>query len=259
MNYQKITSINNKVIVETKKLKNKKYRDLSKQFIVEGYTLVCDLIEKEIQFEKVFTTNAFIEKNNIAEIINSVKNVYIVSNKIIDSLSLLNSSTGIIGVAKKIDYEKSFHGKTLLIDEIQDPGNFGTIIRTADAAGFEAIYCSKNTVDLYNPKVLRATMGSFANINIYEHKNLLEVIEDLKKRNYLIIGTSLKGKINYLDSVVDNEIAVIVGNEGAGISSEIEEKCDLLGKIPIFGQAESLNVSVATGIILYEISKKLSV
>jgi TrmH family RNA methyltransferase len=259
MNYQKITSLNNKVIVETKKLKNKKYRDLSNQFIVEGYTLVCDLIDKGIQFEKIFTTNVFIENNNIAEILNGVKNVYIVNNKIIDSLSLFNSSTGIIGVVQKLGYKTSINGKTLLIDEIQDPGNLGTIIRTADAAGFDTIYCSKNTVDLYNPKVLRATMGSFVNVNIHEHKNLLDVIEELKKSNYLIIGTSLKGKINYLDSVVDNKIAIIVGNEGAGISSEIEEQCDLLGKIPIFGQAESLNVSVATGIILYEISKKLSV
>ena len=139
----------------------------------------------------------------------------------------------------------------LLVDDIQDPGNLGTIIRTADWFGFGEIFCSANCVEVYNPKVISSTMGSIFNLNIHSDINLKDLIKELKKEKYKIVVTDLNGqniKFNKKD-----KIALVIGSEAKGVSSGIKNLADLNYKIEKSGKAESLNVAIATGIIMKEI------
>src|SRR5699024_7948525 len=147
--------------------------------------------------------------------------------------------------------EKVLNEHLLLVDAIQDPGNLGTIIRTADAVGMSQIILGTGTVDVYNDKVIRASQGSIFHIPI-KQAPLLNIIKELKRSNYTIWASALQNAINYRDAEREKKIALIVGNEGAGISEKILKEADKVVKIPIYGQAESLNVSVAAGILMYQ-------
>jgi TrmH family RNA methyltransferase len=137
--------------------------------------------------------------------------------------------------------------------EIQDPGNLGTIIRTADAAGASGLILSKGTVDLYNSKTIRATMGSLFHLPVIEAADVHETLSFLKKKNIKTVATSLSASKNYFAVDYKGGVAIVVGNEGAGLSTEIIKLCDENVKIPMPGRAESLNVAVSTALILYEV------
>ena len=244
-----ITSVSNPDIIQTAKLKQKKYRDLTGQFLIEGIKLTSEAINNHIQIEKIFILPELINKlpnKNNFEIIE-------VNKKIIKKLSSQKNPEGIIALVKKDSINFNFrNNKFILLDEISDPGNLGTIIRTADAAGYEAVFCSPNCADLYNEKTIRSTMGSIFHIPVIENINLIEKIEELKVNKFRIYGTSLDGEILYLNQVkVPEKFALVLGNESHGISSEIQNSCTQLLKLPIFGKSESLNVSIAAGIFMY--------
>lgn len=144
----------------------------------------------------------------------------------------------------------------VVLDRIQDPGNMGTIIRTADAAGAQSIILLKGCVDIYNPKVIRSTMGSIFDMNIVNCVD--EDLDIIKNKGFNIVSSYLNTN-NYYNSVDYGEkVALIIGNEGNGIKDEIIDKSDILVKIPIYGKAESLNAAMASGILMYEIKNKLS-
>jgi len=142
--------------------------------------------------------------------------------------------------------------------EVQDPGNLGTIIRTADAAGASGVILSKGTVDLYNSKTIRATMGSLFHLPIVEVDDVLETLAQLKKKGLKTVATSLSADKNYFEIDYKGGVAVMVGNEGAGLPDEVVKLCDEAVKIPIPGKAESLNVAVSTAVVLYEILRQHS-
>ena len=153
---------------------------------------------------------------------------------------------------KKHDQIKGDH--LLILDEIQDPGNLGTIIRSAVAFNIDTIILSKNTVDLYNEKVLRATQGLIFSINIVR-ADLPEAIIALKKQNFKIYATKVNGGKTLKNIEKPAKFAIIMGNEGNGVSNSLLELCDDYLYIPMNGKCESLNVGVATSIILYELDK----
>lgn len=150
--------------------------------------------------------------------------------------------------------EKTTCNAVLLIDSIQDPGNLGTIIRTADAAGFDAVMLGDNTVDMYNDKVIRSTQGSLFHLPI-SHVNMENGIPHLKAEGFTVWASSLADALPFEEVEVRGKTALIVGNEGAGIRDEIVQLADSVVKIPIHGKAESLNVSVAAGILMYYIKR----
>ena len=139
----------------------------------------------------------------------------------------------------------------LALDDIQDPGNLGTILRTADSVGLTQVLVSKGTADCYNPKVVRSTMGAIFRVNAIESNDLIETLNEIKKNNFEIVSTDLKTEHNIYDIDYKN-IAIVIGNEANGVSEEILKISDKKIKIPMLGKTESLNASVATGIILYE-------
>ena len=139
----------------------------------------------------------------------------------------------------------------VVLDNVQDPGNIGTILRTVDSIGLKQIIVSKNSGDVYNPKVVRSTMGAILRVNVIESENLVETLKTIKKHKFEVVATSLQTN----DSIYDidyNKKVIVIGNEANGVSKEILELADKKVKIPMLGKTESLNAAVATGIITYE-------
>ncbi|HBC84616.1 MAG TPA: hypothetical protein DCZ30_04150, partial [Clostridiales bacterium] len=139
----------------------------------------------------------------------------------------------------------------VVLDGLQDPGNLGTILRTIDSANLKQVIVSKDTADAYNPKVVRSTMGAIFRVNIIESKNLVESLQDLKENGYETVVTSLDTKNSVYDIEYTKKV-IVIGNEANGVSKEVQELADYKVKIPMLGKTESLNASVATGIMIYE-------
>ncbi len=236
-----ITSVENKKIKEIVKLNNKKYRKENKLFIVEANHLV----------EEAYKHNLLISTYSLYE--NNYPNNVVVSENVMRKISNLDTIPSIIGVCK-FKSESQLGNKILILDDIQDPGNLGTIIRSATAFNIDTIVLSKNTVDLYNPKVLRATEGMIFNINIIT-RDLYPFINELKNNNYKIFSTNVVNGKELSNIEKPNKYAIIMGNEGNGVKMELQNLSDENIYIKMSSVCESLNVSIATSIILYEFNK----
>ncbi len=239
-----ITSLENKKIKNYAKLLNKKYRDETNHYLVEGEHLVEEAYHTGNLLE-VITTPEYQKTYDVP--------TTLVTYDIIKKLSKGINPQPVIGLVKK-KQEAPITGKVLILDNISDPGNLGTIIRSSVAFNIDTIVLSLDTVDLYNDKVLRATEGMLYKINIVK-KDIKEVINMLHKENYLILGTNVTGGINIKNIAHSQKTAIIVGNEGQGVKKEILDICDDYIYIPMNKNCESLNVGVATSIILYELFK----
>lgn len=238
------TSTDNKKIKELKKLSIKKYRDQSNFFLVEGEHLVLEAYKKGLLEE------LFLEENATLDL--DVKTSYL-SRNVIKFISELDNPSNIMGLCKKIE-KQEIGNKVLVLDDIQDPGNFGTIIRSAVAFNIDTIVVSNNTVDLYNSKVIRASQGMLFNINIVR-KSLNDFVPELKKQGYQIYATKVNGGKSLKTIEKMEKFAIIMGNEGAGVSDSLMSLADSYLYIDMNSNCESLNVAVATSIILYELDK----
>ncbi len=238
------TSIENKKIKELKKLNIKKYRDQSNTFLIEGKHLVLEAYKKGLLEELL------LEENTTLDI--DIKTSYL-SRQVIKYISELDNPSNIMGICKKME-TKEIGNKVLILDDIQDPGNFGTIIRSAVAFHIDTIVVSNNTVDLYNSKVIRASQGMLFNINIIK-KELDDFVSEIKNEGYKIYATKVNGGKSLKTIEKMKKFAIIMGNEGAGVSDSLMKKADQYLYIDMNSSCESLNVAVATSIILYELDK----
>ena len=241
-----ITSVNNNKIKDINKLKDKKYRDSSNSFLVEGEHLVIEAYREDLIKELIVLDDS----DFILDGIPTIK----VSSEVMKKLSSMDSYPSVIGVANKIK-EKELGDSILMLDDIQDPGNLGTIIRSSAAFGIDTIVVSPKTVDIYNIKVLRTTQGMLFHINIIV-RELDSFITKLKQDNYKIYGTKVDKGVNIKDISINNKYALVMGNEGKGISDNVSKLCDEYLYIKMNDNVESLNVGVATSILLYEIYNK---
>lgn len=242
-----ITSLENEKVKNYKKLMNRKYREKTGMFLVEGMHLVLEAYKAGILEELI------LEQDEVVPL--DVETVY-VTNEIIHKLSEVETPSKIMGLCKKKESSTSLGNRVLLLDGIQDPGNLGTIIRSSKAFHVDTIILGKNTVDLYNPKVIRATQGMMFHMNMIEG-DLEEKIKELKNENYPIYGTRvLYGTdARSLSDEDCKKYALIVGNEGNGVRREVLDLCDSYLYINMCSDVESLNVAVATSILLYELDR----
>ncbi|MFD2446281.1 TrmH family RNA methyltransferase [Bacillus sp. CGMCC 1.16607] len=242
-----IHSSKNPQVKQWKKLHTKKERENTGTFLVEGFHLV----EEALKVENLVLELIVSEEVEIPARINYGSTPMTQINKeIVKELAETETSQGIFAVCNQPNQEV-IDGRTyLLLDSIQDPGNLGTIIRTADAAGIDAIIVGNGSVDIYNSKVLRSAQGSHFHLPIIRG-DLFEWIEKLKKADIPLYGTALENGTVYTEVKPTSTFALIVGNEGNGIQAEILKATNQNLYIPIFGKSESLNVSVAAGILLY--------
>ena len=235
-----IASLNNSKVKACSKLKEKKFRDEENSFLIEGDHLVeCALNYGVVK--EIITTD---ENYKIPHI-----PVYYVTSSIMKKLSNQVTGTNIIAVCQKIP-ERQIQGNVCLLDNIQDPGNLGTIIRSAKAFGIDTLVLSLDTVDLYNEKVIRASEGLLFGLNIIK-SDLKTIIKKLKENNYKIYGTNCKEGLELKKVNFAPLSAIIIGNEGRGMKPDLTSLCDEMIHIKIDG--ESLNAAVAASIIFYEV------
>jgi len=230
-------------------LQQKKYRKQEQLFIVEGIKMVEEALKSEFDVEMIVLSKQEFEFDS------SIR-TYLVEENDMKSLSSLTTSPGVMAIVKqKKSIPFSYGGIVLALDKIQDPGNLGTIIRTADALGVNAIVCSKDTVDHYSPKVVQSTMGAIFRMNI----SYIDLVDFLKenKEQFSIYGTHLEGE-NIYDKKLSAPSIIAMGNESKGISEELMKEITNSIKIPIEDYAESFNVSIATAIVLSEFKRQFS-
>ena len=230
-------------------LYQKKYRNLNNLFIAEGIKVINELIENGIELQELYTTKTSVFNVDKSKCI-------AVTNDELKKISLLKSPNTALAVFK-IPHSNSIdnNGLILALDEVNDPGNLGTIIRLCDWYGITDLVCSNNTVDCYNPKVVQATMGSLARVNI-SYVNLYEYLRSIKNKVFI---TEMNGENIYKTTLPEKGV-LVMGNEANGISSQIKNMADLKLSIPRFGKlqlTESLNVATATAILLSEFKRKM--
>lgn len=236
-----------------KSLDKKKYRQKHACFVIEGEKMVRELLQKK-SFEvlEIFSTDEALAAE--------FSQVTLISEKELSRISFLktpNKSLALVKIPQSIE-NISFNNLTLLLENIQDPGNLGTIIRTAAWFGVRDIFCSLDSVDVYNPKVVQSTMSALFTVKVY-YKNPMDIISKAKEQNFSVIGTHLHGENIYNTPLLQNSL-IIMGNESKGISPELENELDQKIRIPNYPEGtprvESLNVGVACAITLGEFRRK---
>lgn len=254
---QIISSKDNEFIKHIKKLKDKKYRDMNKEFIIEGIKLIKEAIEEKTEIKQIIICDNCLDSNIIPkELMYEIAKyecVYVTEN-IFKIISDVNTPQGILAIIgrnaeeSQIDYTQDI---IVALDDIQDPGNLGTILRTVDSIGLKQILVSKGTADSYNPKVVRSTMGAIFRIRIIECEDLENTLREVKKHKFKLVVTSLQTEKSLYDIDFEKKV-IVIGNEANGVEQKIQDLADEKIKIPMLGKTESLNASVATGIVLYE-------
>lgn len=256
-----ITSKDNKILKLIRSLEKKNMRDRHKMYTAEGKRLTEEAIMYALTdiFCVVMSEN-FAKKNKemIKTLDKSEKNVYIVTESLFSKLSFTENPQGVLAVlnipknSADVDESSRF---VLILDGVSEPGNMGTVIRTAEAAGVDVIYTTVGSVDIYNPKTVRSTMGSIFRMNVIQNVKYDELFR-LKERNFYVIATALYNSEEMSNSKEYEKLALIIGSEAHGVSDELCEYADARIRIPMCGKVESLNAAVAAGIVMYNYKPK---
>lgn len=255
-----INSSKNELFKEIYKLKQKKYRYRSNSFLIEGIKLVKHGAFQGEVIDYLLFCKSLIDAVVMEEILTMMPeetNVLYLSKDLFEDLSDTVNSQGVIAVVKMpkgLEHLKE-KGLYIALDRIQDPGNLGTIIRTADAAGFDGLIYNKGTVDPYGEKVLRSTMGSIFSLPLLAVDNLAESLQEAKSKGHTVFCTSLEDSRDYSEVNYKEGAIIVIGNESQGVSEEVFAEANQKIKIPIYGQAESLNAAIAAAVIMYEAVK----
>lgn len=261
-----IISTSNEQIKHLKKLHAKKYRAEYKQYLIEGIKIIEEAYKSGKNILKLFVCYEKLEKNGINkekiyELLSSNNyEVATISENVLEYISDTETPQGIVALMPIEDNSIDLGSKNLLIlDNIQDTGNMGTILRTASAFGFNNIIVTSGSCDIYNPKVIRGSMGNIYKLNIKilgTNEKLSDIISDIKSNNYTIYTTEVENSKSIYDTEFKGKICIVFGNEANGVSDFLKQSADISITIPMRNDTESLNVSIATGIILSEVNRK---
>ena len=237
------------------RLLRKKYRDQTGMFLLEGPRPVMDAVKTGNTLQTVFIRSTGADSPDAAALSALCEErgitCAVLPEELFGRLSDTENSQGVIAVARK-SATKEPGGRAVILDRLQDPGNIGTIIRTAEAAGFSSLIAIKGTGDIYAPKTVRAAAGSLLRVDVFEVEDADEAISLCAKYGMKIVASDLEGAEEYTDADLTDALAIVVGNEGSGISEEIRQAADIRVRIPMEGNIESLNAAVAAGILMYE-------
>lgn len=251
-----ITSANNSIIKEVKTLNTKKGRLKAQAFLLEGSRLVFDAFNSGAKIRYFIASDAYVEKTeHLDEKMLRIKTIQI-PNKLFMQISETDSPQGIMAVAEFQNYDErsilSSAKRVMILENIQDPGNIGTIIRTSDACGFDAVLVSEDSVDIYNPKVIRSTMGSIFHLPVIATKDFYNALKILKENGLTLVAGHTRHSIPCWEADLSNNIAIIIGNEGNGVSDKLLNYADINIMIPMNKRAESLNAAAAASVLIYE-------
>lgn len=263
-NIKEITSDSNPTVKEIKSLYRKKERWKNESFLVEGIRIVEECLKSDVPIKYIVYSDELFNVNGGERLFYEVykKNIDIIKfpYKLFKDIADTQNPQGIIAVVKfnLVSFESIIQKKNFLVmlDEVTDPGNMGTIIRTADAFGSNGIVLTEGCVDVFNPKVVRSTMGSIFHVPLCYVEDKTYALERFKQEDIIILTTSLEGKKLVHNVNLDKDFVLIIGNEARGVSEESMFYADELVKIFMPGKAESLNAAIATSIIMYEAAKQ---
>jgi len=256
-----ITSSQNKHIKHIRALHAKKHRDNHDQYIIEGYKLIDEAMTYKKPFNMILFNEDAIESSEGSALLHRCEAAaipcYIAAERVFAEASEMETPQGALAVLQKQEQElEHIIEKTdftmMLLDEVRDPGNVGTIIRTADACGIDAVVLSKGCVDLYNGKTLRATMGSMFHITVVTDVEILELIEKLKAMGTAVYGADPHSTTSCIEAASQKRTAIVIGNEAKGLRDEVKAAVVQNITIPMPGKAESLNAGIAAAILMYE-------
>ncbi|MGI6110088.1 MAG: TrmH family RNA methyltransferase [Eubacteriaceae bacterium] len=273
MSAEVIRSRSNREVRENAKLVQKKYRDRSGLFLADGTKLFQEALDSGMQFERVYYTDEWFRSaaaalQDLILRLEEERTAVPVTPEVLKLVSSVKSPEGIVSVIRKpeeIDPESLLTKDSqlttghsyVILEDVQDPGNLGTIIRTADAAGYDAVILTEGCADIYSEKTLRASMGSVFHLPVVRTGGISRFLNDLREHGFEAAGASLQGEtIELCQTDRPQRLALILGNESRGLSEKTAGLCTRLVKIPIYGRAESLNVAVAAGILLYAFAQK---
>jgi TrmH family RNA methyltransferase len=261
-----VTSKTNKVYKHIKALNSKNYREKHQEFIIEGLRLVKDAVESSIPIHLIVVSESFACFEEGQQYLQKLQRlniqIYQFHDKLFNEIAQTQTPQGILGIVPIKDFSLEAVTKYkemplyIYCDGIQDPGNMGTIVRTADAFHADAVILSKGCVDIYNPKCVRSTMGSLFHLPIIKVEDTREILQYLKEKGLTIIGGHLEATDYCYQFDMKQGMVIVVGNEANGISQEALEIIDQLIKIPMPGNAESLNAAIAAGILMYEVIRQ---
>ena len=254
-----ITSTGNAQVKELLQLQKKsKARNERNIFVVEGIKMFSEAPRNRI--EKVFISETLFNRKKQELNLDGLK-IEILSDKVFSHVSDTKTPQGILCIVrqKKTKLEEIFAqnpAHLMILDNLQDPGNLGTIVRTAEGAGVSGIILSKDCVDIYNPKTIRSSMGSIYRMPFLYVEDLENTIDEVKKQGIKVYAAHLQGKNNYDEENYKTGCAFLIGNEGNGLRDEIAEKADIWVKIQMHGQVESLNAAIASSILMFEVCRQ---
>jgi len=260
-----IQSSSNKQFKSLKALKQRKNRYKQQKYIIEGFRIIEQAIIENRKIDSVYVKSSLSNNEETPKMVEKLLSygvdVVEIDDHLFEELSDTVTTQGLIAVLEMEHYELDHFTESdtiniLILDRIQDPGNLGTMIRTADAAGFNCILLSKGTVDPYNEKVVRSTMGSIFQIPIIQSDDIIKDIQSLFENNIQVIATELGGAVDYDVVNYQAKTAIIIGNEGNGVAAEILEMGTQNVIIPMAGKSESLNASIAAAIVMYEVFRQ---
>lgn len=263
MSLKRLTSGQNERFKWLKNLMHRKYREREGLFILEGERLVSHALQMGIMplalFFRVDKVELFTNRlSRVVEALEEAIPCYCLDDKLFNEVSDTMHSQGLIGVFKQGAIGNGIRPSRhiVVVDQIQDPGNLGTLLRTCDAFGLNQVYLMKGTVDPFSQKVLRSTMGSIFNLALYQNRTLEDLVA-LKDQGYRLVSTALARSIPLDELSIDPALALAIcfGNEGRGVSDAVLDMSDTCIKIPMRGGAESLNVATAAAVVLYHIQR----
>ena len=250
---REIRSKDNRIVKRCEQLSMRKYRDQFGLYLIEGENLLAEAVKNHARIETVLL-RAGCQKSLPPQV---ADRTFLVDARIFDELAQTVTSQGILAIvakeaARKEDFINLPGSNFIVLDRLQDPGNIGTILRTADAAGYKLAILMKGTADVYAPKVVRAATGSLFRMPVVSMASAKELAEFTGAAGKKLTATCLDARRWYYDEDLTHDIALIIGNEGNGISRDLIESSDIQIKIPMQGNIESLNAAVAAGVLMYE-------
>ena len=256
---EQINSKSNTRIKEVKKLLERKNRNKEKKFLVEGFRFLDEALKSKYKLQYIMVDEALAQKWEEFKLKFNDKincDVLLVESKLFRELCETQTPQGVLGVVEYLEEKLEVKdGVYILLDKIQDPGNMGTIIRSVHACGFNGIITTKGTVDIYNGKTLRSTMGSVFRVPVIEDCDS-NMIDELKNKGFKFIVSTLEDSVDFYDSNLKDNIVIVIGNEGNGVSQEVMDIADIKVRIPMPGGSESLNAGVAASVMMYEVLRQ---
>lgn len=254
-----ITSTSNPQVKKLLQLQKKsKARDEENVFVVEGLRMYMEIPEERV--EKVYISESLYNRKKL--VLNIEKYPYeILTDNVFQHVSDTKTPQGILCIVRRKEYQLKEllnlnNPHFIVLDNLQDPGNMGTIVRTAEAAGVDAVFMSRDCVDIYNPKTIRSTMGSIFRVPHIYIEDMLELLQKFKERKIISYAAHLDGVATYDQEDYRKGTAILIGNEGNGLREEVAKKADVLVQIPMCGKVESLNAAIAASVFMFEVLRQ---